>query len=216
MVYNVMSAFENIAIKDIVSGNDLIITAAGAAKVDGSGVVQPVSGTVTIVPSGTQDVNIVSSIALSVTGPLTDAQLRASPVPVSATNLDIRDLVFATDKVDVSGSSVSISSSALPTGAATAANQATIIGHVDGIEPLLTTIDADTSIIAGAVSGNEMHVFDSQGLAEQQELAIIAESIQELISRLDFLPSVRGIASDLRVTLLSGVVTTVSTVSYVS
>lgn len=77
-----MSAFENIAIKDIVSGNDLIITAAGAAKVDGSGVVQPVSGTVTIVPSGTQDVNIVSSIALSVTGPLTDAQLRASPVPV--------------------------------------------------------------------------------------------------------------------------------------
>ena len=49
-----MSAFENIAIKDIVSGNDLIITAAGAAKVDGSGVVQPVSGTVTIVPSGTQ------------------------------------------------------------------------------------------------------------------------------------------------------------------
>ena len=211
-----MSAFENIAIKDIVSGNDLIITAAGAAKVDGSGVVQPVSGTVTIVPSGTQDVNIVSSIALSVTGPLTDAQLRASPVPVSATNLDIRDLVFATDKVDVSGSSVSISSSALPTGAATAANQATIIGHVDGIEPLLTTIDADTSIIAGAVSGNEMHVFDSQGLAEQQELAIIAESIQELISRLDFLPSVRGIASDLRVTLLSGVVTTVSTVTPVS
>ncbi len=32
-----------------------------------------------------------------------------SGVTVSATNLDIRDLVFATDKVDVSGSSVSIS-----------------------------------------------------------------------------------------------------------
>lgn len=111
---------------------------------------------------------------------------------------------------------VSVSSSALPSGAATAANQATIIGHVDGIEPLLATIDADTSIIAGAVSGNEMQVFDSQGLAEQQELAIIAESIQELVSRLDFLPSVRGIAADLRVTLLSGVVTTVSTVTTVT
>lgn len=32
-----------------------------------------------------------------------------SAVTVSATNLDVRDLVFATDKVDVSGSSVSIS-----------------------------------------------------------------------------------------------------------
>lgn len=48
---------------------------------------------------------------------------------------------------------------------ATAANQTTIIGHVDGIEGLLTTIDADTggiatsaATIAGAVSGNEMQV----------------------------------------------------------
>jgi hypothetical protein len=46
---------------------------------------------------------------VSVTGPLTDAQLRATPVPVSASNLDVRDLVFATDKVDASGSSVSVS-----------------------------------------------------------------------------------------------------------
>lgn len=36
----------------------------------------------------------------------------------------------------------------LPTGAATAANQTTIIGHVDGIEGLLTTIDTDTGNIA--------------------------------------------------------------------
>lgn len=66
----------------------------------------PVSGTVTATPSGTQDVNIVSTIAVpvtdnggsltvdgtvgisgsvAVTGPLTDAQLRATPVPVSST-----------------------------------------------------------------------------------------------------------------------------------
>ncbi|HNG68658.1 MAG TPA: hypothetical protein PLP63_06925, partial [Saprospiraceae bacterium] len=70
----------------------------------------PISGSVSITGS------------VSVTGPLTDAQLRATAVPVSgtvtivpsgtqvvsATDLDIRDLVFATDKVDVSGSSVSI------------------------------------------------------------------------------------------------------------
>ena len=64
-----------------------------------------------------------------------------------------------------SNNDVAVTSSALPTGAATAANQATIIGHVVGIEALLTTIDADTSnistkidTIAGAVSGTEMQV----------------------------------------------------------
>lgn len=40
---------------------------------------------------------------------------------------------------------------ALPTGAATEAKQDTIIGHVDGIEGLLTTIDADTGSILTAV-----------------------------------------------------------------
>lgn len=56
-----------------------------------------------------------------------------SAVPVSATNLDIRDLTFAADKVDASGSvlgagtnnigDVDVLSSALPTGAATSALQ---------------------------------------------------------------------------------------------
>lgn len=62
---------------------------------------------------------------------------------VQATNLDIRDLSSATDSV-----SAVVTSSALPTGAATSAKQDTIIGHVDGIEGLLTTIDADTSTLA--------------------------------------------------------------------
>lgn len=35
--------------------------------------------------SGTQDVNILSSVPLTVSGPLTDVQLRATPVPVSGT-----------------------------------------------------------------------------------------------------------------------------------
>lgn len=46
----------------------------------------------------------------------------------------------------------------LPTGAATAANQATLIGHVDGLEGLLTTIDGDTGSLAGCVSGAELQV----------------------------------------------------------
>lgn len=53
----------------------------------------------------------------------------------------------------------------LPTGASTSANQTTIIGHLDGVEGLLTTIDGDTGNIstkidtlAGAVSGTEFQV----------------------------------------------------------
>lgn len=40
----------------------------------------------------------------------------------------------------------------LPTGAATAANQATIAGHLDGVETLLGTIDTDTGAIATATA----------------------------------------------------------------
>lgn len=53
---------------------------------------------------------------------------------------------------------VDIASSVLPSGASTSAKQDTMIGHLDGVEGLLTTIDADTSTLAGAVSGTEMQV----------------------------------------------------------
>lgn len=53
---------------------------------------------------------------------------------------------------------VDVASSALPTGASTSAKQDTIIGHVDGIETVLGTIDTDTGTIAGAVDGTEMQV----------------------------------------------------------
>ena len=53
----------------------------------------------------------------------------------------------------------------LPTGASTSVKQDTVIGHLDGVETLLGTIDADTGNIstkidtlAGAVSGSEMQV----------------------------------------------------------
>lgn len=46
----------------------------------------------------------------------------------------------------------------LPTGASTAANQTTVIGHLDGVEGLLATIDADTGALAGTVSGAEVQV----------------------------------------------------------
>ena len=56
------------------------------------------------------------------------------------------------------GLSVDVTRSALPSGAATSAKQDTIIGHVDNVEGLLTTIDADTSALAGAIAGTEVQV----------------------------------------------------------
>lgn len=73
----------------------------------------------------------------------------ALTVNLSATDNAVLDAIEAdttTIAGAVSGSEmqVDVVTSALPTGAATSANQSTIIGHVDGIEGLLTTIDADT------------------------------------------------------------------------
>lgn len=53
---------------------------------------------------------------------------------------------------------VSAASLPLPTGASTSDNQTTIIGHIDGIEGLLTTIDGDTGNLAGCVGGTELQV----------------------------------------------------------
>lgn len=50
---------------------------------------------------------------------------------------------------------VDVVASGLPTGASTSANQTTIIGHLDGVEGLLTTIDADTGSILTSVDGLE-------------------------------------------------------------
>lgn len=81
-------------------------------------------------------------------------------INVHATTGDVQVDVTNTVTVDGSGVTqpVSASSLPLPTGASTAANQTTIIGHVDGIEGLLTTIDADTGTLASAVSGTEVQV----------------------------------------------------------
>lgn len=139
---------------------------------------------------------------LAVTGPLTDVQLRATPVPVSgsfsvtgvstlveqqaqttvlnsidnkltspvtvqATNLDVRDLAYATDKVDASGSSVSVSnfpatqaisavSLPLPTGASTSALQTSGNASLASIDSKLTSplsVNANITNSSIAVTG---------------------------------------------------------------
>jgi hypothetical protein len=82
-------------------------------------------------------------------------------VQIAGTGADEIAPVSATDGLTVnlgSNNDVTVASLPLPTGAATSAKQDTIIGHVDGVETLLGTIDADTSALAGAVSGTKVQV----------------------------------------------------------
>lgn len=77
-------------------GNDASVSASNALKVDGSAVTQPISAAALPLPSGAATsalqtagnaslASIDSKLAspMPVTGPLTDAELRATPVPVS-------------------------------------------------------------------------------------------------------------------------------------
>ena len=87
---------------------------------------QPISASALPLPTG------AATAANQQTDALTDTQLRATAVPVSGTvtaNLGTLN------------------------GAATTAKQDTIIGHLDGVEGLLTTIDTDTGNIATEVAG---------------------------------------------------------------
>jgi hypothetical protein len=101
--------------------------------------------------------NIPSGIQ-NVLGPLTDAQLRASPVPVTATDLDIRDLVFATDKVDASGSLVDASGSTvsittMPASSADVLEPDSDANYTDGDlnKPLTQTPDGRLRVVASAL-----------------------------------------------------------------
>lgn len=105
----------NLDIRDIDKASDNILIYGNTAK-DGSGTSYvPLTDT-----DGHLQIDILSMPAGG--SGLTDAELRATPVPVSVS------------------------------GASTAANQTTIIGHLDGVEGLLGTIDADTGGIATSTS----------------------------------------------------------------
>lgn len=80
----------------------------------------------------------------------------AKPLPV-----DLQDAsVAVTGTFWQATQPVSAASLPLPTGASTSAKQDTIIGHVDGIEGLLGTIDTDTGNIATSVSNIDTDTSD--------------------------------------------------------
>jgi hypothetical protein len=84
---------------------------------------------------------------------------------VAGTEVQV-DVVGALPAGDNNIGNVDVASSALPTGAATEAKQDTVIGHLDGVEALLGTIDADTSNLA-AIASDIGSIEDSIGTTGQ-------------------------------------------------
>lgn len=148
------------AIKTAVETIDNFISGSrGLVTEDNSAAILTALGTIITALAGT----------LTVSGTVTanaGTNLNTSALALEATLQSVKTAVETIDNA-IAGSEmqVDVVSSALPSGAATSANQSTIIGHVDGIETTLGTIDADTGnistkidTIAGAVSGLEMQV----------------------------------------------------------
>lgn len=101
------------------SAGGALNSTAGRLQTDGSGVVQPVSGPLTDAQLRATPVPVSGTVA---TGGLTDAQLRASPVPVSGTvsTGGLTDSELRAAPVPVSAAALP-----LPAGASTAAAQTT-------------------------------------------------------------------------------------------
>ena len=128
--------------------------ATAAAQTDGSQKSQLVDagGEACTVTGGKLDVNA----SIDTTGLATSALQTSSEALLTTIDADTGTIASDTTSIDgkitaCNTGDVTVSSSALPTGAATAALQTSS-------EALLTTIDADTSTLAGAVSGSEMQV----------------------------------------------------------
>ena len=101
------------------------------------------------------------------------------------------------------------------TGFATSAKQDTVIGHVDGIETLLGTIDADTSnlstkidTLAGAVTGTEMQV-DVLTMPTTTVQATNLD-VRDLTSASDSVEAKQATGSNLHTVVDSGTITSIT------
>lgn len=151
---------DTIAISDGV--HTAAVTASSALKTDSSATTQPISAASLPLPAGAstatkQDTGNTSLASIdsklnspiAVTGPLTDIQLRASPVPISGTvtstpsgtqDVNLVSSVEIEIKNDTGNPvPVSVTSLPLPTGAATAANQTTANASLASIDSKLTS-----------------------------------------------------------------------------
>jgi hypothetical protein len=107
---------------------------------------------------------------------------------------------------------VDVLSCALPTGASTAANQSTIIGHVDGVETLLTGMDVDTDAIKTAVQllDNAVYVDDADWTGDTSSHLLVGgvyEAVPQTVTSGDVAPISLNINGAVRVTNAGGALT---------
>lgn len=129
---------------------------------------------------GRLDVNVGAATTLSVIGPLTDTQLRASTVPVSGTFWQTTQPVSGTVAVSnfPATQPISAASLPLPTGAATAALQTTgntSVGSIDTKTPALgQTVMASSSPVV--IASNQSNVPVSQLTASNLKAQVFGGS----------------------------------------
>lgn len=112
-----------------------------------------------VVLDASGNVPISGSISVDTTGLATGTKQDAQTALLTTIDADTGAIKTAVETIDnaIAGSEmqVDVVTSALPSGAATSAKQDTMIGHLDGVEGLLTTIDSDTGSLAVVGSGTE-------------------------------------------------------------
>lgn len=145
---------------DATNGLDVDVTrVSGTVTVDGSGVTQPVSGTVTANLSATDNA-VLDNIDADTSAIQTAVELIDDTVATDGSAAPTKGILIAgqdgtnaqTIKTDTNGElQVDILSSALPSGAATAANQSTANTALSAIQTAVETID-------NAIGGTEMQV----------------------------------------------------------
>lgn len=124
----------------------MILVEDGAASVainDGGNTIT-VDGTVTANLSATDNA-VLDDIAADTESIKTAVETLDNAIAGSEMQVDV---VGALPAGNNNIGDVDIASSVLPSGASTSANQTTIIGHLDGVEGVLGTIDTDTGNIA--------------------------------------------------------------------
>ena len=136
------------------SAMDETLNALKVEIIDGSGAQITTFGGGTQYTEGDSDSTITGTAAMMEVAANVLQPVQGTVADGLLVNLGANNDVSVTGSVAVTGTfyqatqPVSAASLPLPSGASTSANQTTIISHLDGVEGLLTTIDADTSVLS--------------------------------------------------------------------
>ncbi len=156
--------------------------ATSAAQTTGNASLASIDGKIVAVDTGAV---VIASGTVAVTGPLTDAQLRAVAVPVSGTVTASGPL---TD-TQLRATAVPVSGTVAVTGSATAANQATEIASLASIDGKITAVDTGAVVIAsGSVTANLGTIAGVSTAAKQPALGTAGTASTDVIT-------VQGIAA---------------------